>query len=115
MKKALLTLIIISSLFVSSVFGMHITRLAKANPNPFEAYPFTGHPIISVYSPLSNSTFSTNPQLNFSMSQPQNWAVSVTTPTGEYKSKVTSVDIIVDGKLYISIEADSYIFSILLF
>ncbi len=85
-------------------------RLSKAQP--YEAYTYTAPPTIGIASPLHNETCaSNNVQLNFAITKPEHgwltsWTVS-SDPEKIFKNKLSRVSIVIDGKLYRSLEAEN--------
>jgi hypothetical protein len=87
--------------------------------NPIGWYTYDGHPTVLIYTPQTNDTFSAsnathlvNVPVAFGIRKPENWLISSVYPNGsEYKSKLISVDIRVDGNLYQSIDVNSYLSS----
>jgi hypothetical protein len=110
-KRALLTIAFVALLMLSAVTGMHFINSATANP--VEAYTYTAPPIVTPYSPANNETLSPNVLLNFTITRPDHgWLISFKKSTSEeFKNVLISVDIMLDGELYRSIEANSYLSS----
>jgi hypothetical protein len=109
-KKALFTAAFISVLLFSAIV---VTQFAKSGAaTSFPTLKYTGHPIISIHSPLDNETYSSNDvPLRFTITRPEigeMWITNWTEPSGEVlKNKLSHVSIVIDEKLYRTIEADN--------
>jgi hypothetical protein len=118
-KKVLLTTAFILILLWSGVFDLHLVRLTEANP--ISETEFDEPPIITIQSPLNNETLPLrNVLLNFTLTKPEVsiydgwidessvWAVYNWT---NLRNKVVYVNIAIDGKMYRSIDVNSYLSS----
>ena len=109
-KKALLTVVFITVLLFSAIV---VTQFATSGAaTSFPTLKYTGHPIISIHSPLDNETYSSNDvPLGFTITRPEigvSWITNWTESSGEVlKNKLSHVSIVIDEKLYRTIEADN--------
>jgi hypothetical protein len=93
--------------------GVAVTLLVRSSTaNPYEAYTYTAPPTIAIESPMDNGAYSSkDAQLSFIATKPEHgWLISWTRssdPEKVFKNKLSHVSILIDGKLYRSIEADS--------
>jgi hypothetical protein len=117
-KKTLLTAVFLSIL-LSAVCGTWLVGITKANP--IGEYIFNEPPVITIESPLNNETFSLgNILLVFTLTKPEvsiydGWidesSVWATCNWTDLRNKVVCVNIELDGKMYRSIEVNSYLSS----
>jgi hypothetical protein len=109
MKKAAAALTVIAVLAVSCMALSLGLNVAKANP--YEAYQYQAPPIITINSPENNSRLASNEFLiNFTIAKPEfGWLVSARTPTKEFKSIMSYLNIILDGKGIRFVEANSFL------
>jgi hypothetical protein len=104
MKIEASTLTLVLTFLFSTVTGTLLVNLATANP--IYEKRWGNPPIISIYSPSDNETFYSNEiPLNFTITKPDAWLIKG--GNEEVRNMLLSVDIILDGALYRSIEVNS--------
>ncbi len=104
-KKILPVAAFISALLFSALAGTMLVNLGKANPTVFA---YAALPIISVNSPANNTYFNANEvQVNFSVTRPKEWEMTMSAPDWKISQKLQSVSIHVDSKLYQSITVNN--------
>jgi hypothetical protein len=118
LKKLLCTAVFLS-IFLLAVCGTQFVGITKANP--IGENIFNEPPVITIESPLNNETFSLdNVQLIFTLTKPEvseydGWldesSVWATHNWTDLRNKVVYVNITLDGKMYRSIEVNSYLSS----
>ncbi len=109
MRKTFLNVAFITVLLFSAIVVTQFVRSATANP--YGTLTYKGSPIISMQSPLDNETYSSNGiLLGFTITKPGYgvmWITNWTTPEEVFKNKLSHVYIIVNGKLYRIVNAES--------
>ncbi len=92
MKKAILTAIIVAILSVSLFASIEAVEMAKANWVYMPQSPNTDPPTIIFLSPINNSTYVDNVNLNFTVTKPDSWIPSGDKPYGSIRSIAYTID-----------------------
>ena len=109
MYKKALTAAFISALLLLVVTGTLFVRVGRANP--YHEMTYDAPPIISIFSPTQNEATPSNALLNFTVSKSNAWLIWTNVTAGNLRNKMLRVNILIDGKLYRSVEANSYLTS----
>jgi hypothetical protein len=109
MKRKSLALTFIMVLLLLAVAGTLIVRLGRANPYDEDIY--NAPPVISIFSPTQNTASTSNVMLNFTVSKSDGWTTGANTYAGILRNQLLRVKILIDGKLYRSVEVNSYLTS----
>ena len=109
MKKRLLTAAFVSALVLSAVNGTLLVSVGQANP--YHEMTYDAPPIISIFSPTQNEATPSNVLLNFTVSKSNAWLIWANVTAGNLRNKMLRVNILIDGKLYRPVEANSYLTS----
>jgi hypothetical protein len=108
-KKRLLTVAFVSALVLSAVNGTLLVSVGQANP--YHEMTYDAPPIISIFSPTQNEATPSNALLNFTVSKSNAWLIWANVTAGNLRNQLLRVNILIDGKLYRSVEANSYLTS----
>ena len=105
-RKVLLVGVLLSTLLFTGVAGTQVVNLAKANP--LVELRWANSPVISIHSPSLNETFSSDEiPLNFTITKPEQYEWLLKGGSEDIRNLLLSVNIVLDGTLYRSIEVDS--------
>ena len=110
MNRKASTIILIFTFLFSTIAGTLLVNLAKANP--LYELRWANSPVISINSPSLNETFCSDEiPLNFTITKPEQYEWLVKGGSEEIRNLLLSVDIVLDGTLYRSIEVNSILSS----
>ena len=110
MNRKASTIILIFTFLFSTIAGTLLVNLAKANP--LYELRWANSPVISIHSPSLNETFCSDEiPLNFTITKPEQYEWLVKGGSEEIRNLLLSVDIVLDGTLYRSIEVNSILSS----
>ena len=113
MKKAPLTVIVISMFFVTLIVGTGVVNFGEANPTGGQEMHISP-PIISFSSPINNTCIN-SVMLNFTLTAPTSWLSEPISfeyePGSGLAQKLVSVSCYVDGQLHELIDANDTLVS----
>ena len=117
-KKVLFTIALLSIFVWSGISCRLFVNIAKANP--ISEGKSESPPIITIQSPFNSTSFSlNNVLLAFTLTKPEGhgWIddESIWANWTELRNKVVSAEILLDGKIYSSVDVNSYLSTPLLY
>jgi hypothetical protein len=98
-KKTFMAAIIVTTFLVSTVIGIQVVKVAKANPIPWLPTPNLEEPTLVIETPQNYTTYDGNSIiLSFTVKEPDSWnAVHIVVP---YVGEMYSIDSYLDGAHY---------------
>ena len=103
MKSKALAMASIMVLLLLAMAETLFVRVGRANP--YHEMTYDAPPIISIFSPTQNEATPSNVLLNFTVSKSNAWLIWTNVTAGNLRNKMLRVNILIDGKLYRSVEA----------